>query len=116
MNPEYRIYWKTKDGGRYLKVGELKCCYLTCEGEVWYINNINNGSALNITAEVVVEMWTARCDKTNTKVFKGDIIIAGWHFDKPTLIEDLESFYYAMSEYGLDGSDLEIVGNKHDSE
>ena len=73
MNPEYRIWWKTEK--RYLTEHELIKTHLCYDGTVEQeqCSPLDDCSNIDITAEVVVELYVGVNDANDKKFYEGDI-------------------------------------------
>ena len=119
---QYRIYWKTRDGGRYATKDELSDIYLTPVGKVKLIEIHGSIAYRNdITDQVVVEMWTGETDVLGIKIF---------HHDKIEVLEAgnlicigevcWENGAWQLEDgctlYDLSNYTLQIVGTVHDGD
>lgn len=59
----------------------------------------------------IMQYDTSRNDKNGKEICEGDIVKADWHYDTPTVIKDLEQFFYDIHEYAVDEANLEVIGD-----
>ena len=119
MNPQYRIYWKEKDGGRYFTDRELRFVFLSPSGRVWLREGVL--PAFDITDQVVVEMWTGKEDKNGKKIYTDDNLA----FDSGTLLSvrwDNDKGGWYLGDEDIEGMDVYdykrcvVIGTVHDEQ
>jgi uncharacterized phage protein (TIGR01671 family) len=78
------------------------------------IYDITGGRKHKEKDDIILMQYTGLKDKNGKEIYEADIIIADWSFKEPTEIKWPE-FYYNLIEYGLDGEDLEVIGNLYEN-
>lgn len=60
------------------------------------------------------QQYAEHKDKTDKKIYAGDIVVADWHWTEPHVIE-LPDDYYAFTEFGLTENVVTVIGNIYEN-